>query len=65
MQLRPMALRKIRPENICMEGLLPKNQVRILKNGRLTWSADTYSLTILGINQYDFEVSEIENATSP
>merc|ERR1711989_18969 len=48
-----------------MEGLLPKNQVRILKNGRLTWSADTYSLTILRINQYDFEVSEVENATSP
>ena len=65
MQLRPMALRKIRPENICMEGLLPKNQVRILKNGRLTWSGHRRSLTILRINQYDFEVSEVENATSP
>ena len=65
MQLHPRALRKIRPENICMEGLLPKNQVRILKNGRLTWSCNTTSLTILRINQYDFEVSEVENATSP
>ena len=65
MQLRPNALRKIRPDNICMEGLLPKNQVTILKNGRLTWFTHPLSLTILRINQYDFEVSAVEKATSP
>ena len=65
MQLHPMALRKIRPENICMEGLLPKNQVRILKNEFGVFRGPHGSLTPLRINQYDFEVSEVENATSP